>query len=63
MTVKQRYDNVGPLAGLSYPQASNALQSIGGQGLQQSVSVIIPKNMTPPVGVAGNLPAENLPAA
>ena len=49
--VKQRYDNAGSLAGLSYPNASLALIATNGVGLSQTVTVTIPKNMTPPVSI------------
>ena len=51
--VKQRYDNAGSLAGLSYPDASQALIATNGAGLPQAVAVTIPKNMTPPVSILG----------
>lgn len=49
--VKQRYDNAGSLAELSYPDASQALIATNGAGLPQTVTVTIPQNMTPPVSI------------
>lgn len=49
--VKQRYDNAGSLAELSYPDSSQALIATNGAGLPQTVTVTIPQNMTPPVSI------------
>ena len=49
--MRQRYDNAGSLAGLSYPDASQALIATNGAGLSQTVTVTIPQNMTPPVSI------------
>ena len=59
--VKQRYDNAGSLAGLSYQDASQALLATNGAGIPQTVTVMIPQNMTPPVSLKGRSKREFIP--
>ena len=46
---KARYDNTGPMAGLSSQQQQDLLMQQGGNGLTTSVNITVTKTMNPPV--------------
>ena len=46
---KARYDNTGPMAGLTSQQQQDLLMQQGGNGLTTSVNLTITKTMNPPV--------------
>jgi hypothetical protein len=49
--VKTRYDNAGTFSGQSPQQQSQQLAAQGGNGVNLTVTIVIPKNMEPPIYV------------